>query len=287
MLSHWNEDPVIITVAPSGAEVTRDENPNVPYTPAEIASSSIEAGRAGATLVHLHVREDDGTPSGRPELFQETIDRIRAESDLITMVSTGGAIWMGIEERTTGLKAGPDLAGVETGSLNFGDEAFVTIRPHGLGIIRQAEAAGIGLEVEAFEVGHVYEAVRMLRNGELPEPLRINLVFGVPGGIDPSPEALAAMLRPLPDGTPWTVTCVGRNQKRMLALGLLNGASGIRVGFEDAVYRSRGVLAESNAQLVEGAVELCRSLGRSPATVPEARDILNLPSGPAEDGGAR
>ncbi len=285
MLSHWNEEPVVITVAPTGAEVTRDDNPNVPYTPAEIASSSVEAGRAGAAVVHLHVREEDGTPSGRPELFQETIDGIRAESDLITMVSTGGAIWMGIEERTTGLTAGPDLAGVETGSLNFGEEAFVTIRPHGLGIIEQAERAGIGLEVEAFEVGHVYEAVRMLGAGELPEPLRINLVFGVPGGIDPSPEALAAMLRPLPDGTPWTVTCVGRNQKRMLALGLLNGASGIRVGFEDAVYRRRGVRADSNAQLVEDAVQLARNLGREPATVAQAREILDLPASPSRDGG--
>jgi 3-keto-5-aminohexanoate cleavage enzyme len=275
-MSAWNEKPVVITLAPTGAEVTREENPNVPYTPAEIARSSCEAAEAGAALIHIHVREDDGTPSGRPELFEETIRLIREGSDLITMVSTGGAIWMGIDERTTGLDANPDLAGVETGSLNFGEEAFVTIRPHGLGIIERADKAGIPLEVEAFEVGHVAEAVRMIEVGELPEPLRVNLVFGVPGGIDASPEALAAMLRPLPPETPWTVTCVGRHQQRMLALGLLNGATGIRVGFEDAVYVAKGQLADSNADLVRMAAELARNLGREVATVPEAREILAL-----------
>lgn len=272
----WNQDPVVITVAPTGAEVTRDEHPGVPYTPAEIADSACEAAEHGAALVHLHVREDDGTPSGRPELFEETIRLIREKSDLITMVSTGGAIWMGIEERTTGLDANPDLAGVETGSLNFGDEAFVTIRPHGLGIIDRARKAGIPLEVEAFEVGHVAEAVRMLEAGELPAPLRVNLVFGVPGGIDASPEALAAMLRPLPPDTPWTVTAIGRHQQRMLALGLLNGATGIRVGFEDAIYVAKGQLADSNAELVRMAVDLTRNLGREVATTAEAREILAL-----------
>lgn len=275
-MSAWNEKPVVITLAPTGAEVTREENPNVPYTPSEIAQSACDAVDAGAALIHIHVREEDGTPSGRPELFEETIRLIREGSDLITMVSTGGAIWMGIDERTTGLDANPDLAGVETGSLNFGEEAFVTIRPHGLGIIERAEKASIPLEVEAFEVGHVAEAVRMLEVGELPEPLRVNLVFGVPGGIDASPEALAAMLRPLPPETPWTVTCVGRHQQRMLALGLLNGATGIRVGFEDAVYVARGQLANSNAELVGMAAALAKNLGRDVATIPEAREILAL-----------
>lgn len=278
-MSAWNDRPVVITVAPTGAEVTRKEHPEVPYTPAEIAESACETAGEGAALVHIHVREDDGTPSGRPELFEETIRLIREGSDLITMVSTGGAIWMGIEERTTGLDAGPDLAGVETGSLNFGDEAFVTTRPQGLGIIERAASKGIPLEVEAFEVGHVAEAVRMLEAGELPTPLRVNLVFGVPGGIDPSPEALAAMLRPLPPETPWTVTCVGRHQQRMLALGLLNGASGIRVGFEDAIYVAKGKLAGSNAELVRMAADMTRYLGREVATIPEAREILALDRG--------
>jgi len=277
MQSRVTEDPVIITVAPTGAEVTREDNPNVPYTPVEIARSSIEAEAVGAAVVHLHVREDDGTPSARAELFRETVALIESQSGLITMVSTGGAVSMGIEERTTGLEAGPEMAGLETGSLNFGDEAFVTTRPQSLGIARKATESKIGLEVEAFDVGHVTEAVEMLRRGELPEPLRVNLVFGVPGGIDASPEALSAMLRPLPEGTCWTLTCVGRHQRRMLATALAFGAHGIRVGLEDAVYVERGRKASSNAELVAAASALAESVGRRPASNAEAREILRLP----------
>lgn len=272
----WNSDPVVLTVAVTGADVFRDNNPNIPYTTEEIAESSIEAAGAGATVVHLHVREDDGTPSGRPELFVDVIDRIRAGSDLLTMVSTGGANDMTIEERTTGLEAKPDISGVESGSMNFGDETFITPPPAGRGIIERATEAGIALEVEAFDVGHVVSAVRWLEEGILPEPMRINLVFGVPGGIDASPEALAAMTRPLPEGTFWTVTCIGRHHQRLLALALLHGAPGIRTGLEDVVYLKRGVLAPSNAALVEMAVELARSLGREVATQEQTPELLRL-----------
>jgi uncharacterized protein (DUF849 family) len=185
----WDEKPVVITVAPTGAEVTREDNPALPHTPAEIAADALACAEAGASVVHLHVREEDGTPSGRPELFAETIERIRAESSLITMVSTGGAVWMSIEERTTGLEADPDLAGVEH----------------------------------------------------------------------------------------WSVTAVGRHQRRMLALAVLHGAGGIRVGFEDGVYIRRGRLAESNAELVAAAAELVRTLGRRVATIDEARELLAVP----------
>jgi 3-keto-5-aminohexanoate cleavage enzyme len=272
----WDADPVVLTVAVTGADVFRDNNPNIPYTTAEIADSAIGAAAAGATIAHLHVREDDGTPSGRPELFVDVIDRIRAGSDILTMVSTGGANDMTIDERTTGLEAGPDISGVESGSMNFGDETFITPPPAGRGIVEKAKAAGIALEVEAFDVGHVISAVRWLEQGLLPEPMRINLVFGVPGGIDASPEALVAMLRPLPPETFWTVTCIGRHHRRMMALALLHGAPGIRTGLEDVAYIARGVHAPSNAALVEAAVQLSRSLGREVATSEQARELLHL-----------
>lgn len=272
----WNRDPVVVTVAPTGADVFRTNNPHIPYTTAEIAQSSIEAADAGATVVHLHVREDDGTPSGRPELFKDVMARIRTGSELITMVSTGGANDMTIEQRTTGLEAGPDLSGVESGSMNFGDETFITPPPAARGIIERATRASIGLEVEAFDVGHVATAVRWLEDGVIGSPMRINLVFGVPGGIDASPEALVAMLRPLPPETFWTVTCVGRHHPRMLALALLYGAPCIRTGLEDAVYISRGVLAESNAALVRAAIELAHAVGREVATQDQARTLLGL-----------
>ncbi len=257
----------MLTVAVTGADVFRENNPNIPYTTEEIADSAIEAAAAGATVAHLHVREDDGTPSGRPELFVDVIDRIRAGCDLLTMVSTGGANDMTIDERTTGLEASPDISGVESGSMNFGDETFITPPPAGRGIVEQATAAGIALEVEAFDVGHVVSAVRWLEQGVLEAPMRINLVFGVPGGIDASPEALDAMLRPLPPETFWTVTCIGRHHRRMLGAG----AAARRAGDPHRprgrrLHLSRGVHAPSNAALVEMAVDLARTLGREVAT---------------------
>jgi 3-keto-5-aminohexanoate cleavage enzyme len=190
------------------------------------------------------------------------------------MVSTGGAVWMPMEERMRGLEAKPDLAGVETGSMNFGEDPFVTVPADARRVVKRATELGIGLESEMFDVGHVITAVRMLHEGQLPAPLRANLVFGVPGGIDASPEALLAMLRPLPSGTHWSVTAVGRHQRRLLALAILLGAGGVRVGFEDAVYVSRGALAASNTELVAGAVNLVRTLGRRTATIAEARQLL-------------
>ena len=273
----WNSDPVVVTCAITGADVFRENNPNIPYTTEEIANSAIEAGEAGATIAHLHVREDDGTPSGRPELFVDVIDRIRAASPILTMVSTGGSNDMTIEERTTGLEAKPDISGVESGSMNFGDETFITPPPAGRGIAKRAQDEGIALEVEVFDVGHVVSAVRWLEDGVLPPgPLRINLVFGVPGGIDASPEALDAMLRPLPPETFWTVTCIGRHHWRMLGLALLKGAPGIRTGLEDVAYIDKGVLAPSNGALVKRACELTRSLGREVATQDQAKELLGL-----------
>jgi 3-keto-5-aminohexanoate cleavage enzyme len=272
----WNKDPVVLTVALTGADVFREQNPNIPYTTEEIATHAIDSAEAGATVAHLHVREDDGTPSGRPELFVDVIDRIRKGSDLLTMVSTGGANDMTIDERTTGLEAGPDISGVESGSMNFGDETFITPPPAGRGIVEKALSQGIALEVECFDVGHVVSAVRWIEEGILPEPLRINLVFGVPGGIDATPEALVAMLRPLPANAFWTVTCIGRHHPRMLALALLYGAPGIRTGLEDTVYIGKGELAPDSASLCRKAVDLARTLGRDVATQEQTKELLRL-----------
>jgi 3-keto-5-aminohexanoate cleavage enzyme len=273
----WDELPVVVTVAPVGAEVTRAENPALPHTPAEIAADVAACAEAGASVCHLHVREEDGSPSSRRELFEEAVALIREQTTIVTMVSTGGAVWMSIEERITGLEARPDLAGVETGSMNFGEDPFVTVPADARRVVERATELGIGLEAEMFDVGHVVSAVRMVERGELPPPLRANLVFGVPGGIDAAPEALAAMLRPLAPGTHWSITAVGRHQRRILALAILHGGGGVRVGFEDGVYLRRGVLAASNAELVADACELVRTLGRRPATIDEARELLACP----------
>lgn len=274
--SRWAEHPVAIVVAPTGAEVTREHNPAVPYTPEEIAREVVESALAGASIAHLHVREVDGSPSGRVELFAETIERIRAESDIVTMVSTGGAMGMSIEERSSGLEAGPDMSGIETGSLNFGRDLFPTLPHETEGIAARANALGIPLEVEAFEIGHVDAAIEFSRRGVLASPLRINIVVGCPGALAATSRNLLAAVDALPTDATWCVTAIGRHQTRMLTLGLLLGATCIRVGFEDNVYLRKGVLARSNAELVEQIADIARRLGREVATAEQTRALLSL-----------
>jgi|tagenome__1003787_1003787.scaffolds.fasta_scaffold20982702_2 3-keto-5-aminohexanoate cleavage enzyme len=279
----WAEHPVVIVVAPTGAEVTREHNPAVPYTPAEIAADAAACCEAGAAVAHLHVREDDGTPSASAELFRRTVDGIRAACEIITMVSTGGAMGMTIEERSTGLEARPDMSGIETGSLNFGRDVFPTLPHETEGIAARAAELGIPLEVEAFEIGHIDAAIDFARRGVLPAPLRVNIVVGCPGALAATSGNLIAAVAALPEDATWSVTAIGRHQTRMLTLGLLLGATCVRVGFEDNVYLRRGELAASNAALVEQIAAIARSLGRDVATVEQARDLLSLPQ-PAEVG---
>jgi len=276
MSAAWDENPIVIVLAPTGAEVTRAQQPALPHTPGEIAAATREAVAAGASLVHLHMREPDGAPSARLELWQETIQLLDRGPEVIKMISTGGSVDQSIEERLIGMQAGPDLAGIETGSLNFGDELFLTSRPDGLRVVAAAQEHGVELEVEAFDLGHVHAALRMHERGELPGPLRFNLVLGVPGGVDATPEALYAMRMALPADARWTVTAIGRHQRRMLALAVLCGATGVRVGFEDNVYLRRGRLAVSNAELVADMADLATALGRRPATFDEARELLDI-----------
>ena len=273
----WAEHPVVIVVAPTGAEVTREHNLTVPYTPLEIAADVAACRTAGAAVAHLHVREADGAPSARAELFTETIDLIRASCDVVTMVSTGGAMGMTIEQRSTGLEARPDMSGIETGSLNFGRDLFPTLPHETEGIAARAAELGVPLEIEAFEIGHIDAALDFQRRGILFAPLRINIVVGCPGALAATSHNLASAVAALPEDATWCVTAIGRHQTRMLTLGLLLGATCIRVGFEDNVYLRKGELAASNAALVEQIAAIARGLGRAVATVEQARELLSLP----------
>lgn len=277
-MKSWDSEPLIVTVAPVGAEVGRQHHPGVPFTPDEIATASLQAVAAGASVVHLHARLPDGTPTGDPDIFAEAIRAIRSKADPVIMVSTGGAVWMTIEERTRALEADPDMCSLETGSMNFGDDLFLTSRPDSIVSAAKAYAMGIVPEIELFDVGHSVAAARMLGEGHLKGPLNVNLVLGVPGGIDAAPEAIAALLRPLPQDVRWTVTAIGRHQRRTLALAILLGADGVRVGFEDNVYIRKGQLAADNAELVADIAGLARSLGRRVASADEARARLGIPA---------
>lgn len=280
-------DGVVITVAPTGTETTRAHNPNLPYTVAEIVDESVRAGSAGAGIVHVHVRDDDGTPSADRHKFEEVIAAIRARSPMLCCASTGGSIGMSIEERLAGAHGDPDAVGVETGSLNFGDAPFVTTPAETARVIEVATSYGKPLEVEAFDLGHVVAGAALVERGALARGTPFNLVFGVTGGAPATAGALSAMVGHLPAGSPWTITAIGRTQTPMLLRALLMDAPGIRVGFEDNVYLRRGVLAGSNAELVEHAAHLADLVGRHPASPAECRAYFGLEAdGAAERGPA-
>lgn len=274
-------DAVVITVAPTGSEPTRRDNPSVPYLPAEIADEAVRAGSAGAGVVHIHVREDDGRPSADRRRFEEVVSSIHARSGMLCCVSTGGATGMSVEERLAGAYASADAVGVETGSVNFAGVPFVTSGSDTARVIEIARSLGKALEVEAFDIGHVATGADLIDQGVLAPGTPFNLVFGVAGGSPATAGALYSMVTHVPGGSPWTVTAVGRHQTRMLMGALLMGAPGIRVGFEDNVYLRRGVLAHSNAELVEQVAQLCELVGRRPAEAAECRAYFGL--GPATD----
>ena len=223
----WNKDPVVLTVAVTGADVFRENNPNIPYTTAEIADSSIEAaagGRHRRPPARARGRRDaERAPRAVQGRHRADPRRQRPAHDGLHRRQQRHDD-RGAHDRPRG---GAGHLGRRVG-LDELRRRHLHHAARGRPRDRRARAptAGIALEVEAFDVGHVVSAVRWLEEGILPPPLRINLVFGVPGGIDASPEALAAMLRPLPSGTFWTVTCIGRHHPRMLALALLHGAPG-------------------------------------------------------------
>lgn len=269
-------DSVVVTVAPTGSEPTWANNPNIPYTPEEIVLEAVRAADAGAGVVHVHVRTDDGRPSSEQKRFAEVISGVRSSSRLLSCVSTGGGTGMRMDERLSGAHADPDAVGVEVGSLNFSGEPFVTSAADTAGVIEVARSYGKPLEIEAFDLGHVVDGAALIDSGALPAGTPFNLVFGVRGGAPSTSSALRAMADHLPAGSPWTITAIGRHQIPMLLQALAMGAPGIRVGFEDNVYLRRGVLAGSNAELVELAVSLAERMGRRPATPEECRAYFGI-----------
>lgn len=269
-------DKLIITAAICGAEVTKEQNPAVPYTVAEIQREAKLAYEAGASIIHLHVREDDGTPTQDKTRFEACIQAIREVCpDVIIQPSTGGAVGMSDMERLQPTEIpGIEMATLDCGSLNFGgDEVFVntenTIKNFGKTLIER----GIKPEVEVFDKGMVDYAIRYAKQGFIKEPMHFDFVLGVQ--MTATARDLAFMVDSIPNGSTWTVAGVGRNEFPMAALGIVMGGH-VRVGFEDNVFMSRGVPAKSNGELVSRVVRIAKELGREIANPQEARQILGL-----------
>jgi 3-keto-5-aminohexanoate cleavage enzyme len=269
--------PLIISCAITGSVTTRRDHPALPITPSEIAKSAIEAAGAGAACVHIHVREDDGTPSCRGELYREVFERIRAESDVLICATTGsGAGRFDDAGRFAALDHGPDLASFDAGSMNFGERVFENSPAFLRELAQRITSRGILPEIECFDIGQIGNAARLESEGLLPGPAGkwwFQFCLGVAGGAPASSSVLLAMRSLLPRNSEWSVLAIGRAQLPMSLVAIVEGGH-VRTGLEDNVYYRRGELAESNAQFVERLVQLAAELGRPVATPTETRALL-------------
>ncbi len=273
-------EKLILTCAVTGAEVTKKENPAVPYTPEEIAESAFFAFCAGAAVIHLHVRQDDGTPTQDARIFKRTVDLIRKKCDPIIMVSTGGAVGMSVEERCQSLEGGTEMASLTTGTVNFGRDVFFNSQTTIEMIAKSIQDKKMKPEIEVFDAGMVDNAAALVKKGLLTAPTAFQFVLGVPGGLGASARNLTYLADSIPPGSTWTVAGVGRHQFTMAAHAILMGGN-VRVGLEDNIYVRKGQLAKSNAELVERAVAIAKEFERPIADVADARRILGLAPRPS------
>lgn len=267
--------PVMITAAMVGAEVTREQQPYLPITPAEIIASAVECYEAGASIIHIHVRDTAGNATQDAGLFREVVEGIRARCPVITQVSTGGAVWMSAEERLQSIECEPDMATLTTGTVNFGNDVFMNNRGLVETFARRLRERSIVPEIEVFDTGMIDEALRLRGMGLISDPLHFDFVMGVPGGIGPDPAHLVHMVRSLPPGSSWSVAGMGRHQLTLATIALAMGGN-VRVGFEDNIYYRKGQLARSNAELVARVARIATELDRPVATPDQAREILQL-----------
>ena len=267
----------VLTAAIVGAETTREQNPNLPLTAEEIGIEAARCRENGAAIVHIHARHPDGRPSQDRELFARAIEEIRRRSDVIVQVSTGGAVGMTADERGQPVSLRPEMASLNCGTLNFGDDVFVNSFP----VMRQLAGLirdnGVVPELELYEFGHLDNALILVKEGLVQGPLHVQFVMGVRGGMQPT-EARVQLLRDeLPPGTHWGVAGIGRHQMPTAQLALKLGGH-VRVGLEDNVFLSKGVLAQGSWELCSAARRLADEAGRPLATPDEARALLGLSS---------
>ena len=270
-------EKLIITNCVSGAEVTKENNPAVPYTVDEYVREAKSAYEAGASIIHLHVRYDDGKPTQDKARFKVIMDAIRkACPDVIIQPSTGGAVGMTNDERLQPTELNPEMATLDCGTMNFGgDDVFEntenTIKYFGQKMIER----GIKPECEVFDKSMIEMCLRLAKKGYVKYPIHWDFVMGVNGGIGGEIRDFAFLAGSIPAGSTYTVAGVGRYEFPLAAMAIIHGGH-VRVGFEDNVYLSKGVLAKSNGELVAKVVRLANEFGREIATPAEARQILGL-----------
>jgi uncharacterized protein (DUF849 family) len=299
---------VIITCAVTGAIHTPTMSQYLPITPDEIAEAAIGAAKAGAAIVHLHARNSkDGSPTQDPEVFRQFLPKIKAASDVVINLTTGGAPTMGVDERLQpALKLKPEVASLNMGSMNFGlyemigrykefkhdwekpylagsdDRIFKNTFKDIQRILESCRENETRFEVECYDIGHLYTCAHFLERGLIKPPLFIQSVFGIRGGIGPHPEDVLHMKRTADrlfgDAYYWSVLGAGRNQMFIAAMSAVMGGN-VRVGLEDSLWLGRGQLAKTNAEQVAKARRILEELGLQVASPSEAREMLKLKGG--------
>ncbi len=268
-------NPLIITCAPVGAELTRDICPALPLSPEEIALAASEAVAAGAAIIHLHVRDDDGRPCQSIEIFSEVTKKIRERCDCIIQYSTGGAVGTPLQKRIAPLILAPEMATLSMGTMNFGAEIYENSQQTITAIGASMRAKNIMPELEIFDLG-MLECVEIYKkNGDIPQKYHLDFVLGVPGGMAATAANLVLLTDRIEGGQTWTVAALGRFQLPLSVHAIAMGGH-VRVGFEDNIYYRKGELARSNGQLVARVARMAAELQRPLASVAEARQLLGL-----------
>jgi 3-keto-5-aminohexanoate cleavage enzyme len=269
---------LIISVGITGSRITKQQTPYIPITPEEITQSGIDAWKAGASILHVHVR-DPRTELGTQDvdMFKRVLDRFRDETDAILCLTTSGIPGrnLPVEERLIPLSLRPELVSFDAGSINLDKSVFLNPPEFLEALAIEAWVKGIKLELEIFEVGMVSTCLRYLKKGLLKPPLHFQFVLGAHGGMPAVPKSLLYLTEMVPQGSTWSVIGVGEGQLPMAMMAIMMEGH-VRVGLEDNIYYSKGVLAKSNAELVERVVRITKEFGRGVATPQEAREILNL-----------
>jgi 3-keto-5-aminohexanoate cleavage enzyme len=269
---------LIISVGITGSRITRQQTPYIPITPEEIGQSGVQAWREGASILHVHVR-DPKTGLGTQDIsiFKQVVEYLRSETDAIICLTTSGIPGRNLptRERLAPLSLSPELISFDAGSVNMGDNIFLNHPEFLKELAQEALVREIKPELEVFEVGMVYTCLGFLRKNLLKPPLHFQFVLGTIGGMPATAKSILHLTEVIPEGSTWSVIGVGSDQLTMAMFGMAMGGH-VRVGLEDNIYFSRGVLAKSNAQLVERVVKIANTFGRDVANPQEARKILNV-----------
>jgi 3-keto-5-aminohexanoate cleavage enzyme len=268
-------NPAVLTAALTGPIATKNDNPALPTSPEEIATAARESHEAGASVVHVHIRDEQGRPTADLEIARRVVEGIEDACPALIQLSTGVGLTVPFEEREKLVEARPTMATLNVCSMSFGSGEFRN-PPDGVRrLAARMQELGVKPELELYDTGHLDVALQLLKDGLLVEPLQFSLVMGVGGGMAATPANLVSLVSRLPEGSVWQVIGIGRSNLAMTAIGLAMGGNA-RTGMEDTLMLRRGVPATSNGELVARLAGIAEAVERPIASLEETQEILGL-----------